>query len=232
MSNRIYLKLSALAASACLSASLSAAIIYNPNTGTGSYTTIPDFEFNTAPGAIAPGGYSGTGGIFFAPPFQGSASAAVVAGGAVGNGGQVTITSPFEGPGTGLIWNNVMNVTGGQSYVISGFAKVSPGTTSNIYLDLWDVAGDVHVLFDKTYSAGWQFGYETFTAPFDMVIGARAIMDLNGSLGDSVIFDSFAVTPLAEFVAPSITPVPEPETYAVAVGAALLGLGAWRRFLR
>jgi hypothetical protein len=211
---------------------ISAAIIYTPDPTTGSYNTIPDFEFNQPIGPIPSGGYTGAGGIFLAQPFGGMASAAVVAGGAVGNGGQITVDAGFNGPGTALIWDSVMNVSAGQSYVISAFAKVSPGTTSNIYIDLWDVPGDLDIYFDKTFTSGWQFAYETFTASSDMVIGARAILDLNASAGDSVIFDSFAVTPLESFVAPSVSPIPEPETYAMVVGVALVGLGAWRRCRR
>ena len=232
MNNLKHQRSSAILAAICLSGSLSAGLIYNPDVSSGSYTTIPEFEFNQAPGPIPAGFYSGTGGLFIAPAPSGSASAAVVPGGAIGNGGQVAIVSPFNGPGTGIFWNNVMNVSAGQSYVISGFAKVSPGTTSNVYIDLWDVSGDIYVQFDKSFSDGWQFAYETFTAPFDMVIGARAILDFTAGAGDSVIFDNLAVTPFANFVAPSVTPVPEPETYAMAAGTALLALGVWRRCRR
>jgi hypothetical protein len=232
MSNQMCNLSIALLAVAGFLSPVSAGIIYTPDPTTGSYNTIPDFEFNQPTGPIPNGGYTGAGGIFLAQPSGGLASAAVVAGGAVGNGGQITIDAGFNGPGTALIWDSVMSVSAGQSYVISAFAKISPGTTSNVYIDLWDVSGDLDIYFDKSFTSGWQFAYETFTAPSDMVIGARAILDLNASTGDSVIFDGFAVTPLDSFVAPSISAVPEPETYAVVVGVALVGLGAWRRCRR
>jgi hypothetical protein len=205
-------------------------IVYNPQIGSGSYTVVPGMDFNN-PAILSYGGYTGGGGLFLAPsPFGDSTGIISPAFGAIGGGIAVTSLSTYSGPGTGVTWDGVLPVTGGQSYVLSAYVNVRPGTTGTVYIDLWDVPGDPNLQADTSVTGTWQFIHTTFTPAFDMVVGARGILDNNVTAGDSVWFDDIAITPAGSFVAP--VAVPEPGEYAAVAGTLLLGVAAWRRFRR
>lgn len=100
---------------------------------------------------------------------------------------------------------------------------------ANVYLDLWDVPGDLKVNTSANTSS-WQFVWDTYTAPFDTQISARAVVDLNVGPNDVVHVDSLALTPAAQFRLPAVS-VPEPGMVTLAAAGIALLLG-WRCLCR
>jgi len=68
-----------------------------------------------------------------------------------------------------------------------------------VYLDLWDIPGDIQVSVPPR--PGWQFVYGTFT-PWGSAVGIRAVIDGNVQPSDELQVDELAITPLARFLPP------------------------------
>ena len=181
--------------------------------GTGSWTTVPQGDFEFGPQAIpAIASYSGSGTmvLILSAGSSGNASTDPLAaqGGSLGG---IIRPNAFVGPGIALAYNGVVQVNAGVSYVLSAFVRrpTPEASQANVYLDLWDVPGDLKVETSANTS-GWQFVWGTYTPVSNTQISARVVVDFNVGLNDVVYVDSLALTPASHFQPPSIA-VPKPS---------------------
>ena len=189
----------------------SASIITNPNIGTGSYTIVNNGGFET--GDMTGWGYvqsftgQGTSGIVTTPVAVGN------------NAASVTTLVAFTHNGYG-IYSNDIAVTAGAQYVLSAYVDASNGARAQ--LRIWDeIIGTPNWTncfggVTTVGSSGWEFIHTTVTIPTGVTtVDIIAGQEINSAVGDVIYFDDVALTPLANFTAPT----PEPATMS------LLGIG-------
>lgn len=171
--------------------------------GTGSWTLVKDGSFEIPRGElVARTGYvlDGSWQLVLA---AGSSGTARIDGTAAARGTNGVVVSPgtFNGPGIALTLGTVLNLPAGVPHVLSGWVRRPNPSNSKatIYLDLWDIPGDIQVSVPPR--PGWQFVYGTFT-PWGSPVGIRAVIDGNVQPGDELQVDELAITPLAAFLPP------------------------------
>ena len=153
-------------------------------------------------------------------------------------GSLTTVTSPAQrGDQVGRLsgWSNGNyavhksldnTLTAGQSYVLSGFFR-GDDLGGSVAVDIGNFGGQAwygvanfsHATTQDTVGK-WYFGYVTFTAD-NPTMRVRLVRNGPTATFASTYFDDIAVTPAADFVAP--TPVTERATL-LGLGAALWGL--------
>lgn len=171
--------------------------------GTGSWTLVKDGSFEITRGElVARTGYvlDGTWQLVLA---AGSSGAARIDGTAAARGTNGVVISPgtFNGPGIALTLGAAMSLPAGVPHVLSGWVRRPNPSNSKatVYLDLWDIPGDIQVSVPAR--PGWQFVYGTFT-PWGSPVGIRAVIDGNVQPSDELQVDELAITPLASFMPP------------------------------
>jgi len=193
----------------------SASIITNPNIGTGSYTLVANGGFETGDltnwGTIYEHYGVGTMGnttVGTSPVAVGTYSAAL------------TTHTQRPGYGYGRSTDDV-TVTAGAQYVLSAYVNMGNGTGAHLKV-CDEITPTVHTgqigpfLHAENGVSGWQFVYQTITIPTGVInVDILIWHSGNAPVNDVVYFDDVALTPLANFTAPT----PEPATMS------LLGIG-------
>ena len=110
----------------------------------------------------------------------------------------------FSGPGITATYNGVYSLKPGRVYVLSGFIKrLRPeNSRADIVFDLWLRTNDLYV-FSTNSTKEWQFVYGAFTASNDPV-SARAAIGQDVTEDDVAYFDELAITPVEDFVPPTV----------------------------
>ncbi len=172
-------------------------------TGTGSWNLVKDGSFEITRGElVARTGYilDGSWQLVLAAGSSGSARIDGTAA-ARGTNGVVIVPGTFNGPGIALTLGTAMSLPSGVPHVLSGWVRRPNPTNSKatVYLDLWDIPGDIQVSVPAR--PGWQFVYGTFT-PGGSPVGIRAVIDGNVQPSDELQVDELAITPLSSFQPP------------------------------
>lgn len=169
----------------------------------GAWTLVKDGSFEIPRGdLVSRAGYTmdGTWQLVLA---NGSSGAARIDGAAAARGtnGVVIQPSPFNGPGIALTLGEAMNLPVGVPHVLSGWVRRPNPSNSKatMYLDLWDIPGDIQVPIPAR--PGWQFVFGTFT-PNGNPVGIRAVVDGSVQPTDELQVDELAITPLSRFQPP------------------------------
>lgn len=186
--------------------------------GTGTYTPVPGGTFETNDPLTGWGDFSNVATL-------NTAASPLMRGDQVGR---------LSGWSTG--WYSVSKsldnaLVAGQAYVLSGFFRAEePG--GSIAIDIGNYGGQAWyqtaataVAADASTTGKWFFGYVTFVAD-NPTMRVRLIRNGPTIPFAQTFFDDVAVTPAANFQAP--TAVPEPATL-VALGAGTLALLNRRR---
>jgi hypothetical protein len=169
----------------------------------GSWTVVKDGSFEMPRGdLVSRVGYTlnGTWQLVLA---AGSSGAARIDGGAAARGTNGVGIQPgtFNGPGIALTLGSAITLPAGVPHVLSGWVRrPSPANSkATMYLDLWDIPGDIQVSIPPR--PGWQFVYGTFT-PSGIPVGIRAVIDGTVQPTDTLEVDEMAITPLSSFQPP------------------------------
>lgn len=190
--------------------------------GSGNYTTVTGGDFE-ATNSLAWFGYEGGWG-------QGQVFRESQAAYRGDYGMRMTRLATFGGYASGTL----TNLTVGETYVLSAFIK--PDTVwqdGMAYIDVMAGApytGMGITNMNSSHEDKWHFAYTTFTVtqPSVVVRVVNATAGAGGIVPDgaTTFWDDVAITPVAQFVAP--TTVPEPATL-ISLGAALGVLARRRR---
>jgi hypothetical protein len=207
-------------------------IVYNPMPGTGTWTLLPNGDFEIPGAGGSPSGWTpwetqprGTFQTSSTVSYSGTYSA------------RATATTSF-GPPDVVGYSNAtagIRIQANKEYVLSGFFNTEHFHFGDIYLDLGDLGA--HTLdfnMGATNSTpGWQFVYQQFTLPTNTdntdpfwtdLIRVRTVQDEYGIPGANYGYiDLVALTPADQFVAP--TPIPEP---ALLLSVSALAMVGWR----
>lgn len=183
--------------------------------GTGSWTPVKDGSFEITRGElVAQTGYA-LNGNWQLVLAAGSSGSARIDGTAAARGTNGVVISPgtFNGPGVALTLGATLSLPAGVPHVLSGWVRRPNPSNSKVtvYLDLWDIPGDIQVSVPAR--RGWQFVYGVFT-PRGSPVGIRAVIDGNVQPSDELQVDKLAITPLASFQPPE----PQLELFNVRFG--------------
>lgn len=171
--------------------------------GIGSWNLVKDGSFEIPRGdLVARTGYVLDGGWQLVLAAGSSGSARIDGSAAArGTNGVVILPGTFNGPGIALTLGTAMSLPAGVPHVLSGWVRRPNPSNSKatVYLDLWDIPGDIQVSVPAR--PGWQFVYGTFT-PGGSPVGIRAVIDGNVQPSDEFQVDELAITPLSGFQPP------------------------------
>lgn len=171
--------------------------------GSGSWTVVQDGSFEIPRGDLVSGtGYT-MNGRWQLVLANGSGGTARIDGTAAARGTNGVVIQPgaFNGPGVALTLGATIHLPAGVPHVLSAWVRrPNPANSkATLYLDLWDIPGDIQVTIPAR--PGWQFVYGTFT-PNGSPVGIRAVIDGNVQPTDELQVDELAITPLAQFHPP------------------------------
>ena len=174
--------------------------------GSGRWNIVRDGDFETGPREIpfSPG-WTGEDKLTFPNP-NGKSGTAQISSEAACYGGYGAEIRPgtFKGAGVAITYNGIYCLKPGREYILSGFIKRphSDNSRAHVYFDLW-LQRNPLLVSSTNLTTEWQFVYGAFTASNDPVT-ARATIDSEVAETDVSYFDELAITPIEDFVPPTI----------------------------